>query len=68
MDYSVFGKLETLKIGRGRKSSVKYVNAVSAFDIETTNLDEIQQSIMYIWQFQLEDFPKELLSQNPTYL
>lgn len=33
----------------------KYKNCVVAFDIETTNIDEIEQSIMYIWQLQIED-------------
>ena len=33
----------------------KYLDCVLAFDIETTTIDEIEQSIMYIWQLQIED-------------
>ena len=36
----------------GTKSCVKYLDIVTAFDIETTALDDIEQSIMYIWQWQ----------------
>lgn len=37
----------------GRKKRPTYLAPVCAFDIETTNLKEIRQSIMYIWQFQV---------------
>lgn len=30
-----------------------YMDIVCAFDIETTYIPEIGQSVMYIWQFQL---------------
>lgn len=39
--------------GRQKK---KYVNLVCAFDIETTRLPDIEQSYMYIWQFQIDDY------------
>lgn len=39
----------------GSKSRRKYLDRVCAFDIETTGLDEIEQSIMYVWQFQLDE-------------
>ena len=32
-----------------------YKDCIMAFDIETTTIDEIEQSIMYIWQLQIED-------------
>lgn len=35
-----------------KKSSKPYLNIVTAFDIETTRLPDIEQSFMYIWQFQ----------------
>lgn len=35
-----------------KKASKNYLNIVTAFDIETTRLPEIEQSFMYIWQFQ----------------
>ena len=40
----------------GRKNKIEYVDCFSAFDIETTNIKEIEQSIMYVWQFQLGDY------------
>jgi len=39
--------------GRQKK---KYVSLVCAFDIETTRLPDIEQSFMYIWQFQIDDY------------
>lgn len=39
--------------GRQKK---KYVDLVCAFDIETSRLPEIEQSVMYIWQFQIDDY------------
>ena len=38
-----------------RKSKRKYKDLFCAFDIETTNDLDIQQSYMYIWQMQIED-------------
>lgn len=35
-----------------KKGSKNYLDIVTAFDIETTRLPEIEQSFMYIWQFQ----------------
>ena len=39
---------------QGTKDRRVYVDAICAFDIETTRLDE-DHSIMYIWQFQIGD-------------
>lgn len=36
--------------------SAAYADCVCAFDIETTRLSEIEQSIMYVWQFCI-DYP-----------
>lgn len=36
---------------KGTKNKVIYKNCICSFDIETTRLPEIEQSIMYIWQF-----------------
>lgn len=41
---------------KGYRTRFKYNSQVCAFDIETTALPEIQQSLMYIWQFAIEDF------------
>lgn len=55
-DYDNIDKFEILKRGRGNhKKKIKYINAVNAFDIETTNVDKYRQAIMYLWQFQLDD-------------
>ena len=43
-----------LKNRRGNPGGKKrhYIGITTAFDIETTLLDDIQQSVMYIWQWQ----------------
>lgn len=40
---------------KGKKSKRKIVDLVCAFDIETTSVERLKQSIMYIWQFAIED-------------
>lgn len=40
----------------GRKDKKKYYDVVTAFDIETTRIKNIEQSFMYIWQFQILDY------------
>ena len=42
-----------VKNRRGNPSGQKrhYMGITTAFDIETTLLDDIQQSVMYIWQW-----------------
>lgn len=37
------------------KKRIKYKDVITAFDIETTRLADIEQSIMYIWQWQFGD-------------
>ena len=42
------------KHGRGNPRSRKhidYMNIISSFDIETSRIKEIEQAIMYIWQW-----------------
>ena len=39
-----------------QKNKKRYKNLICAFDIESTNLDELEQSIMYIWQMQIEEY------------
>lgn len=36
---------------RGNKKRIVYKNLICAFDIETTRIENIDQSVMYIWQF-----------------
>lgn len=43
------------KRNRKKSDSTTYANVICAFDIETTRLEEIDQSIMHIWQFALLD-------------
>ena len=40
---------------RNKVDKTLFRNCMCAFDIETTYLDEIEQSIMYIWQFAVMD-------------
>ena len=49
-----FKNCPLVKNRRGNPSGKKrhYVGITTAFDIETTLLDDIQQSVMYIWQWQ----------------
>lgn len=47
-----FDLLNPPKGSRGKKR-IPVVDEVFAFDIETTGIDEICQSVMYIWQFQI---------------
>ena len=34
------------------RSRPQYIDLVTAFDIETTRLEDIEQSVMYVWQWQ----------------
>ena len=45
--------LHDTRSNRGAKKKKGYKNCICAFDIETTRLTEIEQSIMYIWQFSI---------------
>ena len=53
--YEKFGYLKRNVGNNGGKSRYTYVNAVCAFDIETTYFGEIEQSAMYIWQMSLDN-------------
>lgn len=50
-------RLERLKAPRGNPHGrkVRYVSNICAFDIESTRLEDIEQSIMYIWQMQINE-------------
>ena len=55
--YKIKG-LATEKRKRGNPKNRKrrtYVHNIAAFDIETTRIEEIEQSVMYVWQFAIED-------------
>lgn len=53
-NYDLFYKIPLLEHGSGENRAAKrvdYIDAICALDIETTNLDDVKQSICYIWQF-----------------
>ena len=52
-DLSMFSDPEIIS-RKGRRRSKKYCDIVCAFDIETTLIESVRQSVMYIWQFQIE--------------
>lgn len=57
-DYNWFHDLDVQKRNRGNQSSTQkfyYKDIITAFDIETTYIKEIDQSVMYIWQWQFGD-------------
>ena len=56
-DFDIIESAETAKRKGGSKRGDRktYKNIVCAFDIETTRIEEIDQSIMYIWQFQVDE-------------
>ncbi len=43
------------KGNQGTKKRKAYKDIITAFDIETTRLEDIEQSIMYVWQWQFGD-------------
>ena len=45
--------------GRKKENTCKYVNMLSAFDIETTTLKSIKQAFMYVWQWYFLDLGTE---------
>ena len=47
-----FPVIKRRKNKNGKKPDI--LDCVCAFDIEATNIDKIEQAVMYIWQFQIE--------------
>ena len=41
--------------GSGQKGRTRYAAQLCAFDIETSRIPEIEQSIMYVWQFSIDN-------------
>jgi hypothetical protein len=57
-DYKWFKTLQVQKrnVGNpGSRSKIKYLDIITAFDIETTYIKDIEQSIMYVWAWQFGD-------------
>ena len=45
-------KFQVRKRGnQGSKDKTEYLDVITAFDIETTRIKEIEQSVMYVWQW-----------------
>ena len=55
--YCILNKYDTLTYGKGCRAARNrdIIDCVCAFDIETTRINETD-SVMYIWQFQLEEY------------
>ena len=54
-DYNLLDKIKTQKRPKGNprgRKNCRYKDVICAFDIETTNIKELKNSFMYIWQFQ----------------
>lgn len=57
-DYKIWKKYKAAPRPRGNqggKNKQKFLNCICAFDIETTGIREIRNSVMYIWQFQIDE-------------
>lgn len=61
VDYTIFENIapQYRRQGQNKKYGQPdaYADTICAFDIETTRLPVIEQSIMYIWQFAVKDYP-----------
>ena len=49
----VFSQIPILPKIKRKRGSKPYLNIVTAFDIESTRLKDIEQAVMYIWQWQI---------------
>lgn len=50
-----FVKKADVLIKRQPDGAIRYKNIVAAFDIETSRLEDVEQSIMYIWQLDIDN-------------
>ena len=50
-----FVKKADVLIKRQPDCAIRYKNIVAAFDIETSRLEDVEQSIMYIWQIDIDN-------------
>lgn len=53
LDPDIIRDLKILPKGRKKRSARDYLLEPMTFDIESTNLPDIRQAVMYIWQWQL---------------
>lgn len=57
-DFVQFRAIQPAPRTRGNprtRQKFSYKNIITAFDIETTSLPEVQQAVMYVWQWQFGD-------------
>lgn len=57
--YQIFKNVNRVKRSKGNQSTKSkqiYLDLICAFDIETSTIPDIEQSFMYIWQFQVDSF------------
>lgn len=57
-NFKEFKKVKSQKRCSGNPGTMKktrYKDIVTAFDIETTTIDEINNAVMYVWQWQIGD-------------
>lgn len=61
VDYSIFADIEPQRRKQGQRQKYgqpkAYADTICAFDIETTRIKEIENSVMYIWQFAIKGYP-----------
>ena len=58
LDVTIFKQFKPCRNPRGnphRKKVKTYLNCICTFDIESTRLADIEQAVMYIWQFNIND-------------
>lgn len=56
LDYSIFENMKPCRNPRGNPHRTKkktYLNCITTFDIESSRIRELEQSVMYIWQFNI---------------
>ena len=54
VDYSKI-RFTPLKRSKGQKAKKTYAKEIAAFDIETSRIESIEQSFMYVWQMAVGD-------------
>lgn len=52
-NFDVLSEYPILKKIPNKKGAKKYLDVITAFDIESSRLPDIEQSVMYIWQMQI---------------
>lgn len=55
LDPAVIERLPVLEHGGRKRTEMDYIREPVCFDIESTNIDEYQQAVMYIWQLQITE-------------